>query len=658
MKNTQYNNAFKTVAVLLQMVCLIVVIVIFSLLANLFGRSMLRFSDVGSDSFFDSDYYAETLAEETVTLTTYLQMQMGIRQSEQDSTKYKQYKMKFDRDNTNLFYWFLYGENVYTNMEGEPSLEEAVKYARGLGSYLYYDDSTISFEGNIRRTGQFVDRSILRLFQQGRQSGSLVIGVDTSLAKDDEIAEAAKIYNTCFPWVEAGVFIAIIAMMCFVLLMIYITLATGRNEEDDNIRLYRMDYLPTEILFIVFIIFVTSLITFCARLSNQKWEISSALILTGTLVFVSDGVLLTLYLSFVRKIKADIFFSCSLSSLAVRTVKEGMQKQRITRRAVMIYTGGTLLELFFAWEAFAKRNMWAFTGLILIVLWMGIRIFQNAVQRKKILEGILEITSGKLNYQLDEREFTGDYKEMAEKINSIGEGLSNAVEENLKSERLKTELITNVSHDIKTPLTSIINYVNLIKLENVQNEKVENYVNILEKKSLRLKQLTEDLVEVSKISSGNITLDMQPINMVELIYQTGGEFNEIFENMGLTIITRLPREPVIISADGNRIWRIVQNLYNNVAKYALKDTRVYVELKVTEGEAKFSIKDISAQELDKIPQDLSERFVRGDDSRGTEGSGLGLSIAKNLTIMMGGTFEIGLDGDLFTASITFPVINP
>lgn len=151
---------------------------------------------------------------------------------------------------------------------------------------------------------------------------------------------------------------------------------------------------------------------------------------------------------------------------------------------------------------------------------------------------------------------------------------------------------------------------------------------------------------------------MQPINMVELIYQTGGEFNEIFEDLGLTIVTRLPKAPVIILADGNRIWRVIQNLYNNAAKYALKDTRIYVELKKTDSMAEFSIKDISAHEIHKTAQDLSERFVRGDESRGTEGSGLGLSIARNLTNLMGGTFEIQLDGDLFTVSITFPVINP
>ena len=195
-------------------------------------------------------------------------------------------------------------------------------------------------------------------------------------------------------------------------------------------------------------------------------------------------------------------------------------------------------------------------------------------------------------------------------------------------------------------------------MEGSWNENIENYVEILERKSQRLKQLTEDLVEVSQITSGNIRLDMQPINMVELICQTGGEFNEIFEDVGLTIITRLPKEPVMILADGSRVWRVVQNLYNNVAKYAMPNTRVFVELKVNDGYAEFSIKDISAQGIHMPVQELGERFVRGDESRGTEGHGLGLSIARNLTALMGGTFEISMDGDLFIAAIAFPVIKP
>jgi len=223
----------------------------------------------------------------------------------------------------------------------------------------------------------------------------------------------------------------------------------------------------------------------------------------------------------------------------------------------------------------------------------------------------------------------------------------------MKNERLKADLITNVSHDIKTPLTSIINYVDLLKREDIPNERAQNYLEVLEQKSQRLKQLTEDLLEASKISSGNITLQMERINFVELVYQTGGEFNEKFEAKGLTAITKLPREPVVIMADGRRIWRVVENLYNNVAKYAMANTRVYVDMTMEEDWVTLSIKNISQNALNIQADELTERFIRGDVSRSTEGSGLGLSIAKNLTELMGGEFEIYLDGDLFKVSISF-----
>ena len=224
---------------------------------------------------------------------------------------------------------------------------------------------------------------------------------------------------------------------------------------------------------------------------------------------------------------------------------------------------------------------------------------------------------------------------------------------------MKADLITNVSHDIKTPLTSIINYVNLMKLEKIDNERVQGYIQILDEKSQRLKQLTEDLVEASKISSGNIQLDMQTIDLVELLYQTGGEFNERFEARGLTIVTKLPHNSVMIRADGRQLYRAIENLYTNAAKYALENTRVYVDLEVEENNAVFRIKNISKNPLPEqgaARKDLTERFVRGEESRTTEGSGLGLSIAKNLTQLMGGEFAILVDGDLFAASITFAVV--
>lgn len=655
MKNTGYSSSYKIMAVVLQMVFLMIVIVMISLLVNLFGRSMLSFRDVGNNSFFYSAYYAEKFEEEMRNLTDYLRMRTETPQ--QDDERYKLYQLRFDRGGTNLSYWYFVGDYVYTNAQKDVDFHQAVSRARELGSYICYDDGSVSYDGNVRHMDGELQREALRLFQQERSGGGLVIAVDTSLPEEDGFAEAYAIYSTYFPWAETGVFLAVVSVMGFVLCFIYITLAAGRNAEDDSIRLYRLDYVPTELLFLAFLVYVGCLITFCAKLSSQKWGLSSALILTGTLVFISDAVLMTLYLCFVRKIKADIFISCSLLSFGIRTVKESLRRQKVFGRAVIMLAVGAGFGLFFAWEALANRKGWAAAGMVVLFLYVAVRFLHHAVQRKKILEGVLKISSGKLSYKLDESEFDGDYRELAEKINSIGEGLSHAVEKNVKNERMKTELITNVSHDIKTPLTSIINYINLIKMECAQNERIENYLEILEKKSLRLKELTEDLLEVSRINSGAVKLDFAPIDLVELIYQTGGEFNEIFEERGLTIITRLPRERVMIWADGSRLWRVVQNLYNNVAKYALKDTRVYVELKVADGTAVFSIKDVSAQKLDKTAQDLSERFVQGDDSRGTEGSGLGLSIARSLTGLMGGDFRIDLDGDLFTASMTFPTID-
>lgn len=659
MGNTHYSNAFKTVAVLMQMVFLIIVIVVFSLLVNLFGRSMFTLGDVGTDSFFDSSYYTKVLSSELIELGNYLQLQGSREKSEKDTIKYKQYKMQFDEGGTNLYYWYENGGSIRSNMEleGMYQREDVLEYAQSLGSYLYYDDSHISFEGNIKGKSYYFQRNILRLFQNSGENGGLIVAVDTHLSKDDEIKEAADIYYTYVPWIETAVFLGILASMCFVLCIIYLTLATGRNDEDEKIRLYRIDYFPMEIELTVFLVYISALFAFCARLGQKSWDIASSLILSGTLVFISDGILLTLYLSLVRKIKADIFVSSSLLGWVWRTVKRRMSLQPYKRGTVIRMAVIIAAALFFGEEAFCGRHWWAYVGLLAEVILVGTGILSQENQRMQIMNGITEISNGNIDYKFVESEYSGECRNLAEKINNIGKGLSNAVEENLKSERLKTELITNVSHDIKTPLTSIINYVNLIKMEHIQNEKIENYVDILEKKSMRLKQLTEDLMEVSKISSGNIELDMQPINMVELIYQTGGEFNEIFEEKGLTIITRLPKEPVMILADGSRLWRVVQNLYNNAAKYALKDTRVYVELKVEEGWAKFSMKDISEQELETEGSDLSERFVRGDESRGTEGSGLGLSIARSLTNLMGGSFEIHLDGDLFTVSIVFPSIG-
>ena len=307
------------------------------------------------------------------------------------------------------------------------------------------------------------------------------------------------------------------------------------------------------------------------------------------------------------------------------------------------------------------------------------------------MEGITRISEGDLAYQIDTEKMYGENKVMAEAVNQIGNAVQNAVTISMKDERLKADLITNVSHDIKTPLTSIINYVDLLKREDIQNEKAQEYIGILDEKSQRLKRLTLDLVEASKISSGNITLKMGQLNVSELFTQAIGEYEDKWKEKGLQIVADVePKEgekPYLIWADSDRTWRVLNNLFGNIYKYAMQGTRVYCDVRRTtamkhcyaaddmcqtgkresrntnetydasatnENRIEITVKNISAQPLNIAADELTERFIRGDVSRSTEGSGLGLSIAKNLVKAQGGEFEIYLDGDLFKVSIDFP----
>ena len=236
-------------------------------------------------------------------------------------------------------------------------------------------------------------------------------------------------------------------------------------------------------------------------------------------------------------------------------------------------------------------------------------------------------------------------------------GIDKAVDQNVKNERMKTDLITNVSHDIKTPLTSIINYVHLLDQEELENEKAQGYVKILEEKSNRLKILVDDLVEASKLSSGTIKLTKTKINLTELIRQSLGEYEEKFEDKKLNIVTNFPEDEVYIFADGRKMWRLLENLYGNIYKYALANTRVYIDANIVGSKVRVEVKNISESQLNFNSDQLTERFIRGDVSRSTEGSGLGLSIAQSIVENHGGTFDIILDGDLFKVIFVMDLIK-
>lgn len=292
--------------------------------------------------------------------------------------------------------------------------------------------------------------------------------------------------------------------------------------------------------------------------------------------------------------------------------------------------------------------LWLLEKLVLypLVLWY-------CVQLNQLKSGTEKIAGGEPGYQISTKRMTGIFKEQGEQINHISDGMTHAIEERMKSERFKTELITNVSHDIKTPLTSIINYVDLLEKEDLHNETAQEYLEVLERQSSRLKKLIEDLIEASKASTGNLPVHLERLEAGIFMTQTVGEFEEKTKAAGLDLVIEKPETPVYIMADSRHFWRVIDNLMNNICKYAQNGTRVYINLEVKEAQVSITFRNTSKYPLNISSDELMERFVRGDASRNTEGSGLGLSIANSLMDLMGGTFRLYVDGDLFKVVLGF-----
>ena len=297
-------------------------------------------------------------------------------------------------------------------------------------------------------------------------------------------------------------------------------------------------------------------------------------------------------------------------------------------------------------------TFWFVKHLVLVPL-----VLYVALMLRKLQKGGKALASGDLGYQVDTKRMFWDFKRHGENLNSIGVGMTAAVEQRLKSERMKTELITNVSHDIKTPLTSIINYADLIEKEKCDNPTITEYAGVLHRQSDRLKRLIDDLVEASKASTGNLEVLLAPCEVGVMLTQTAGEYEQKLQEKDLVLFTSQPEQPIKIMADGRRLWRVFDNLMNNVCKYAQRSTRVYLTLEEKNGQAIISFKNISREPLNLSADELLERFVQGDNSRKSEGNGLGLSIAKSLTELQNGTIELTTDGDLFKVVLRFPTIS-
>lgn len=494
------------------------------------------------------------------------------------------------------------------------------------------------------------------------------VSVDTKFSVADSMADEAENYETysklMFPMLAGAVFGSVLWLIG----MVWLTVTAGRKPKDEEIHLNGFDRWYTEIAAGTVIgIWLAGTIISGTLIANSSLGYSHVVVTVIVICLICGTYTMAWfligYLSLVRRIKAGTLWKNSLIRKVLKWIGKCSGKLADFARAFsrntaekikVLLVGGAFLFLQFLIIGCGFTGAGVFLIILLIVDAAAvIFIIRKADGLDLIMDGLKKISDGELQYKIKTDTLTGKQKVMAEYINNIGGGLDAAVENSLKKERMQTELITNVSHDLKTPLTSIINYVDLMKRENPTDPKIQEYLRILDEKSQRLKVLTEDVVEASKASTGNIKLEMNDIDFVEMVQQVIGEFEEKFQEKNLTMMVHFTDEPSIIYADGQRMWRVLENVFGNVVKYAMEGTRVYAEISNRNKKVTFSLKNISAQPLNISADELTERFIRGDVARNTEGSGLGLAIAKSLTELQGGEFKLYLDGDLFKVMITF-----
>lgn len=462
----------------------------------------------------------------------------------------------------------------------------------------------------------------------------------------------------------------VIIFMEFILCLIsfvYLMYLAGVDKEG-KINLGYIDRFPLEIM-------TAAVITAEVFLMGAVYLVLDGLVTNITVAeFISietliiiTGVLLGLFFcnSIAKKVKLKCLLKYSICykiwDKIRRCISAFVNNIKLTAVAILLVST-LLIDLIFAstgscdvlilWEMFSK------------ILAIGI-IYLAIIQMKELQEGAKKLRNGELDNPIDTKKLHWEFKAHGENLNGIGEGINKAVMDKMKSERFKTELITNVSHDIKTPLTSIINYVDLLKKLDIKDAKENEYIEVLERQSVRLKKLIEDLMEASKASTGNLPVNLEPYELKVFITQIVGEFQEKLDEKNLELIVSdkiisndgTTLEYIHVLADGRHLWRVIDNFMNNICKYAMPSSRVYIDIMQEEDKAVVEFKNMSAFELNISSEELMERFVRGDSSRNTEGSGLGLSIAKSLTELMGGTMDLVVDGDLFKVVLKLPVVK-
>lgn len=654
---------------LLKLICYISIPIIVASLA--LSIAYIGFKDEylanGEESYNKSEEFAYTYLSYIITTTSYIKNNetdidngLSSRYNNVDNNVF--YNTSFNYDNTNVTDYIKYiiinnqSGKLYTNMQSKNYNLDIQNIKNNQNHWIYTGEKEI--ESDIVK----IDKNNAKYIELPLEGLDILQGYSVYSYIDFTGFKYSNAYS--FQMMVIDLFknkqnlaeiIIPVSIILLSVIVVYLIWAIGHSKKKDGITLNSLDKFPYELLVLVFItlfgicIMIVDTIMYYTSISK---ELLCSLI---ELAYIGSYIsLLVITVSTIKRLKAREFWHSFLVYKVYKKIKDKIKKE--ANKILDKSNSQTKLVIYYISFVIISSilGLTFFTGisfLLLLALWTFTlyKLLEYNKNLNRIKEALHEIYNGNNNVKLDDQILRGTLKELAIYVNDISNGFSNAINESLKSERLKTELITNVSHDIKTPLTSIINYVDLLKEEKLQDEKINEYIKVLDQKSQRLKKLIDDLVEASKASSGNVKLNIENIILNELLKQVIGEFEDRLNEKNLAIDLELPKDNVNIKADNRYMYRIIENLFSNICKYTLENTRVYIKLIDNNKQIYLEIKNISKEKLNISSDELMQRFVRGDKSRYTEGSGLGLSIAKSLANLQNVKFNIEIDGDLFKA---------
>ena len=612
------------------------------------GNTLAEFARMNVNSFSALlDYYQKLCSAARDIERRYKEYEASLENPEGEENSEAPSNVSYYIENTNT-------KQRYTNM-GVKSLAAARRMVQNSEELEFLFEGERRFNIMVANSEYVMNDEAALWFINTRFLGSgekVLLAVNTSYPISDTLQESFQAFERREPVIAGSVIVGIISFILLIIFLVGSVVTAGRKEPGEDAVLNWFDRIPTEIAAGLCLIAGISWYLFVMAVGRREvLSVYSGQVLFAGALVTEYWIFLFSLLSLTRRIKGKTLWSNSVCYVVVLGCRQVYNAKQSSKRLLISYLGFFALNIVFL-RFFDVAGVWMALVLDMAVL---LYLMRDEVGKQSVREGLYQISQGKLDYKVDTRVLTGESLEMAEAVNEMGDGLQSAVDAIIKNERLKAELITNVSHDIKTPLTSIINYVDLLKREKLQNPRAEEYIRILEQKTQRLKQLTEDLIEASKINSGNVELHRDPLKLQQMLQQAYGEFAERLEEKDLEPVLTLEKEPLTAFVDGRQLWRVFENLLGNIVKYAMPGTRVYMELKKMDELAEITFRNVSRQKLDVGAEELQERFVRGDASRSTEGSGLGLSIARSLTELMDGSFEVYLEGDFFQVTLLFPI---